>query len=158
MCWGSWTPHKVKLAVSGCPRNCAEATIKDIGVVCVEAGYDVVVGGNGGVEVRVTDHLVRVATEPEVLEHVGAFLQLYREEARYLERTAPWVARVGIAYVKQRVAEDEAGRRAPPRRRARTRRAHAAPRRRPADRHLPHRRRRGLRPDRSLPASRRAAL
>jgi nitrite reductase (NADH) large subunit len=109
MCWGSWTPHKVKLAVSGCPRNCAEATIKDIGVVCVEAGYDVVVGG---VEVRVTDHLVRLATEDEVLEHVGAFLQLYREEARYLERTAPWVARVGIEYVRARVVGDHEGRRA----------------------------------------------
>ena len=93
MCWGSWTPHKVKLAVSGCPRNCAEATIKDIGVVCVEAGYDIMVGGNGGVEVRVTDQLVRVATEDEVLEYVGAFMQLYREEAHYLERTAPWVER-----------------------------------------------------------------
>jgi nitrite reductase (NADH) large subunit len=112
MCWGSWTPHKVKLAVSGCPRNCAEATIKDLGVVCVEAGYDVMVGGNGGVEVRVTDHLVRLATETEVLEHVGAFLQLYREEARYLERTAPWVARVGIDYVRRRMVEDADGRRA----------------------------------------------
>lgn len=110
MCWGSWTPHKVKLAVSGCPRNCAEATIKDLGVVCVEAGYDLMVGGNGGVEVRVTDHLVRVATEAEVLEHVGAFLQLYREEARYLERTAPWIVRVGIEYVRRRVAEDADGR------------------------------------------------
>jgi nitrite reductase (NADH) large subunit len=112
MCWGSWAPHKVKLAVSGCPRNCAEATIKDIGVVCVEAGYDVVVGGNGGVEVRVTDHLVRVATEAEVLEHVGAFLQLYRKEARYLERTAPWVARVGIDFVRERMVADTAARRA----------------------------------------------
>jgi nitrite reductase (NADH) large subunit len=112
MCWGSWTPHKVKLAVSGCPRNCAEATIKDIGVVCVEAGYDVVVGGNGGVEVRVTDQLVRLATEAEVLEHVGSFLQLYREEARYLERTAPWVARVGIDYVRRRIVDDHEGRRA----------------------------------------------
>ncbi|HEY0523546.1 MAG TPA: (2Fe-2S)-binding protein, partial [Stellaceae bacterium] len=112
MCWGSWTPHKVKLAVSGCPRNCAEATIKDLGVICVEAGYDIVVGGNGGIEVRVTDHLARVATEAEVLEHTGAFLQLYREEARYLERTAPWVARVGIDYVKQRIVEDAEGRRA----------------------------------------------
>ena len=110
MCWGSWTPHKVKLAVSGCPRNCAEATIKDLGVVCVEAGYDIVVGGNGGIEVRVTDPLVRVATEAEVLEHTCAFLQLYREEAHYLERTAPWIARVGIAYVKQRVVEDPDGR------------------------------------------------
>ncbi|MBN9588757.1 MAG: nitrite reductase large subunit [Alphaproteobacteria bacterium 64-11] len=110
MCWGSWTPHKVKLAVSGCPRNCAEATIKDLGVVCVEAGYDILVGGNGGVDVRVTDPLVRVATEREVLELTGAFLQLYREEAHYLERTAPWIARVGIAYVKKRVVEDADGR------------------------------------------------
>jgi nitrite reductase (NADH) large subunit len=102
----------VKLAVSGCPRNCAEATIKDLGVVCVEAGYDVLVGGNGGVDVRVTDPLVRVATEKEVLEYTGAFLQLYREEAHYLERTAPWVARVGIDYVKKRLVEDESGRKA----------------------------------------------
>ncbi|MDE2181400.1 MAG: nitrite reductase large subunit NirB [Alphaproteobacteria bacterium] len=112
MCWGSWTPHKVKLAVSGCPRNCAEATIKDLGVVCVKAGYDIMVGGNGGVDVRVTDKLVRVRSEDEVLEHTGAFLQLYREEAHYLERTAPWVARVGIAYVKRRVVDDAEGRRA----------------------------------------------
>ena len=102
----------MKLAVSGCPRNCAEATIKDIGVVCVEAGYDVVVGGNGGIEVRVTDHLMRLATEAAVLEHIAAFLQLYREEARYLERTAPWVARAGIEYVKRRIVEDGDGRRA----------------------------------------------
>jgi nitrite reductase (NADH) large subunit len=112
LCWGSWTPHKVKMAVSGCPRNCAEATIKDVGVVCVEAGYDILVGGNGGVEVRITDHLVRVASEPEVLEYVSAFLQLYREEARYLERTAPWVARIGIDYVRDRVVADADNRRA----------------------------------------------
>jgi nitrite reductase (NADH) large subunit len=111
MCWGSWTPHKVKLAVSGCPRNCAEATIKDLGVVCVEAGYDILVGGNGGIEVRVTDPLVRVRTEEEVLEYTGAFLQLYREEAHYLERTAPWIARVGIAHVKRRLIDDAEDRR-----------------------------------------------
>ena len=110
MCWGSWTPHKVKFAVSGCPRNCAEATIKDMGVVCVEAGYDILVGGNGGVDVRVTDPLVRVTTEAEVLEYAGAFMQLYREEAHYLERTAPWIARVGIDYVKTRLVEDGEGR------------------------------------------------
>jgi nitrite reductase (NADH) large subunit len=110
MCWASWTPHKVKFAVSGCPRNCAEATIKDMGVVCVEAGYDILVGGNGGVEVRVTDPLVRVATEAEVMEYAGAYMQLYREEAHYLERTAPWIARVGIEYVKQRLVEDPEGR------------------------------------------------
>ncbi|MBI5164449.1 MAG: NAD(P)/FAD-dependent oxidoreductase [Magnetospirillum sp.] len=110
--WGSWTPHKYKLAVSGCPRNCAEATIKDFGVVCVEAGYDLVVGGNGGIEVRITDPLCRVASEAEVLEYAAAFLQLYREEARYLERTAPWVERVGMAYVKRRIVDDAAGRKA----------------------------------------------
>ena len=111
MCWGSWTPHKVKFAVSGCPRNCAEATIKDMGVVCVEAGYDILVGGNGGVDVRVTDPLVRVPTEADVLEYAGAFMQLYREEAHYLERTAPWIARVGIDHVKKRLVEDNEGRR-----------------------------------------------
>jgi nitrite reductase (NADH) large subunit len=110
--WGSWTPHKYKLAVSGCPRNCAEATIKDMGVVCVEAGYDLVVGGNGGIEVRVTDPLCRVATEDEVLEYAAAFMQLYREEARYLDRTAPWVARVGIDYIRRRIVDDEPGRKA----------------------------------------------
>lgn len=112
MTWGSWHPHKVKLAVSGCPRNCAEATIKDFGIVCVESGYEIHVGGNGGMKVRATDFLCKVATADEVLEYCGAFLQLYREEARYLERTAPWIERVGLTYVKQRVVDDDEGRRA----------------------------------------------
>ncbi|MCU7841665.1 MAG: nitrite reductase large subunit NirB [Candidatus Thiodiazotropha sp. (ex Troendleina suluensis)] len=110
--WGSWMPHKFKLAVSGCPRNCAEATIKDFGVVCVDSGYELHVGGNGGIKVRVTDLLCRVETEEEVLEYCGAFTQLYREEARYLERTAPWVERVGLNSIKQRILEDEVGRKA----------------------------------------------
>jgi nitrite reductase (NADH) large subunit len=110
--WGTWTPHKVKLAVSGCPRNCAEASIKDIGVVCTEAGYDISVGGNGGIDVRVTEHLCQVETEDEVLEYAAAFLQLYREEARYLDRTAPWLSRVGIDYCKRRIVVDADGRRA----------------------------------------------
>jgi nitrite reductase (NADH) large subunit len=112
MSWGSWTPHKFKLAVSGCPRNCAEATIKDFGVVCVDSGYELHVGGNGGVKVRATDFLCAVKTPEEVKEYCAAFLQVYREEAHYLERTAPWVERVGLAYVKQRVVEDAAGRKA----------------------------------------------
>ena len=111
MSWGSWTPHKFKMAVSGCPRNCAEATIKDFGVVCVDSGYELHVGGNGGVKVRATDLLCKVETEEQVLEYSGAFMQLYREEAQYLERTAPWIERVGLSYVKQRVVEDAAGRR-----------------------------------------------
>ena len=110
MTWGSWTPHKTKLAVSGCPRNCAEATIKDFGAIATESGWDLHVGGNGGITVRVTDLLCKVATEEEVLEYCAAFMQVYREEARYLERTAPWVERVGIAYVRDRLS-DAGGRR-----------------------------------------------
>jgi nitrite reductase (NADH) large subunit len=100
------------MAVSGCPRNCAEATIKDFGVVAVESGWELHVGGNGGVKVRTTELLCKVATPEEVMEYCGAFLQLYREEARYLERTAPWLERVGLAYVKARVVEDANCRRA----------------------------------------------
>jgi nitrite reductase (NADH) large subunit len=110
MTWGSWMPHKYKLAVSGCPRNCAEATIKDFGVVCVDSGYELHVGGNGGIKVRVTDLLCKVDTEEQVFEYVGAFTQLYREEGHYLERTAPWLERVSLSYIKKRLLEDEAGR------------------------------------------------
>jgi len=110
MTWGSWMPHKFKIAVSGCPRNCAEATIKDFGIVCVDSGYELHVGGNGGMKVRVTDLLCKVASEAEALEHCAAFIQLYREEARYLERTAPWIERVGLEYIQQRLLADPAER------------------------------------------------
>lgn len=112
MTWGSWTPHKFKMAASGCPRNCAEATIKDLGVVCVDSGYELHVGGNGGVKVRATDFLCHVETSEQVLEYCAAYMQLYREEAHYLERTAPWLERVGLSYVKERIVEDEVGRKA----------------------------------------------
>ncbi|MFZ5835798.1 MAG: nitrite reductase large subunit NirB [Pseudomonadota bacterium] len=106
MTWGSWTPHKVKMAVSGCPRNCAEATIKDFGVIAVDSGWELHVGGNGGIKVRVTDLLCKVETEAEVLEYCGAFMQLYRQEAHYLERTAPWVERVGLDHIKEKIVHD----------------------------------------------------
>ncbi|SBV33565.1 Nitrite reductase [NAD(P)H] [uncultured Sphingopyxis sp.] len=112
MSWGSWMPHKFKIAVSGCPRNCAEATIKDFGVVCVDSGYELHVGGNGGIHVRATDLLCKVATEQEAMDTCAAFIQLYREEARYLERTAPWIERVGLDHIKARIVEDAAGREA----------------------------------------------
>jgi nitrite reductase (NADH) large subunit len=104
--WGSWMPHKFKIAVSGCPRNCAEATIKDFGLVCVDSGYECHVGGNGGIKVRATDLLCKVTTEAEAMEMCAAFIQLYREGARYLERTAPWIERVGLAYVQSRLLPD----------------------------------------------------
>lgn len=110
--WGSWMPHKFKLAVSGCPRNCAEASIKDFGVVCVDSGYELHIGGNGGIKVRVTDLLCRVDTEEEVLEYCGAFIQKYREEGHYLERTAPWVERVGLQTIKDAILEDKVNRKA----------------------------------------------
>lgn len=112
MTWGAWAPHKIKLAVSGCPRNCAEATIKDFGVVAVDSGWELHVGGNGGIKVRATDFLCKVTTEEEVLEYCAAFLQLYREEAHYLERTAPWIERVGLSRVKEHIVDDAAGRQA----------------------------------------------
>ncbi len=112
MTWGSWFPHKVKLAVSGCPRNCAESSIKDFGVIAVDSGWELSVGGNGGIHLRGTDALAKVETPEQVMEHCAAFLQLYREDARYLERTAPWVERRGIGWVRARVADDAANRRA----------------------------------------------
>lgn len=112
MTWGSWMPHKFKIAASGCPRNCAEATIKDFGIVCVDSGYELHVGGNGGIKVRATDLLCKVATEQEALDYCAAFIQLYREEARYLERTAPWIERVGVDHIKARIVDDETGREA----------------------------------------------
>jgi nitrite reductase (NADH) large subunit len=81
-------------------------------VVCVDSGYELHVGGNGGIKVRVTDLLCKVETEAQVLEYCAAFTQLYREEAHYLERTAPWLERVGLAHIKARVVEDEANRKA----------------------------------------------
>jgi nitrite reductase (NADH) large subunit len=104
--WGSWHPHKVKLAVSGCPRNCAEATIKDFGVVATEAGWDLHVGGNGGIKVRATELLCKVTTEEEVMEYCFAYLQLYRSEAHYFERTAPWLERVGLKYVQDKIVDN----------------------------------------------------
>ena len=107
-----WAPHKVKLAVSGCPRNCAEATIKDVGIVGVDSGWEIYVAGNGGIKAEVSLFLVKVKSAEEVMEYASAFIQLYREEARYLDRTVHWVQRVGMGYVKARIVEDAAGRRA----------------------------------------------
>jgi nitrite reductase (NADH) large subunit len=110
--WRMWAPHKVKLAVSGCPRNCAESGIKDVGVIGVESGWEIYVAGNGGIKTEVAQFLCKVATREEVLEYAGAFLQLYREEARYLDRTVHFVKRVGLDYCRQRVVEDAESRKA----------------------------------------------
>jgi nitrite reductase (NADH) large subunit len=104
--WGSWTPAKVKLGVSGCPRNCAEATVKDIGVICVESGFELHVSGAAGLHVKATELLCKVPTQEDVLEYTGAIIQLYREQARYLERIWKWTDRVGLDHVRQQVTDD----------------------------------------------------
>ncbi len=106
--WRMYAPHKVKLAVSGCPRNCAEAGIKDVGVIGVDSGWEIYVAGNGGIKTEVAQFLVKLKTAAEVLEYSGAFLQLYREEGWYLERTCHWVGRVGLDYVKKKILDDHA--------------------------------------------------
>ncbi|MES2664965.1 MAG: nitrite reductase large subunit NirB [Pseudomonadota bacterium] len=109
--WGSWTPAKVKLGVSGCPRNCAEATCKDIGVICVDSGYEISVAGAAGMDVRETEFLCKATTEAEAMEIIAAFVQLYRENSRYLHRIYKWVAKVGLDWCKDQMA-DPATRRA----------------------------------------------
>jgi nitrite reductase (NADH) large subunit len=110
--WGSWTPAKVKLGVSGCPRNCAEATCKDIGVICVDSGYDIVFAGAAGLDILGTQALCHADSEDETIEIIGALVQLYREQGRYLERIYKWTKRVGAASIKAQVFDDLAKRRA----------------------------------------------
>ncbi len=101
------TPHKVKMGVSACPRNCSEAGIKDFGVVGIDGGWEIYVGGNGGVDLRAGDLLITVKTQEEVMEIAGAYLQYYRETATYLERTSKWLERVGLDHVKQVLADEQ---------------------------------------------------
>ena len=103
---GLWMPAKVKLAVSGCPRNCAESSIKDVGIVGVKGGFNIYIGGNGGTNLRGGDKLCTVETEAEVVAITGAFLQLYREEADYAERSSKWVEHVGVKMIKETVVND----------------------------------------------------
>ena len=110
--WGSWTPAKLKLAVSGCPRNCAEATCKDIGVICVDSGFEIHFAGAAGLDIKGTDVLALVKTEDEALEHIVALTQMYREQARYLERIYKWAKRIGHDEIRRQIMEDGEKRRA----------------------------------------------
>ncbi|QEE35400.1 NAD(P)/FAD-dependent oxidoreductase [Octadecabacter sp. SW4] len=105
--WGSWTPHKLKLGVSGCPRNCAEATCKDIGIICVDSGYQISIGGAAGMDVRETELLVQVPTQEEALYVIKAVTQLYRENAKYLDRIYKWMGKVGLDWIKERIVDDQ---------------------------------------------------
>jgi nitrite reductase (NADH) large subunit len=98
--------------VSGCPRNCAESGIKDVGVIGVDSGWEIYVGGNGGIKTEVAQFFVKLKTHEEVLEYAGAFLQLYREEGWYLERTVHYIGRVGLDHVKRSILENSGTRKA----------------------------------------------
>jgi len=105
--WGSWTPAKVKMGVSGCPRNCAEATCKDVGVICVDSGYEIHVGGAAGLHIRGTEVLTKVTTEQEAIWTICAVTQLYRERGWYLERIYKWMDRVGLDAIRAEVEEPD---------------------------------------------------
>ncbi|MEU4533119.1 nitrite reductase large subunit NirB [Micromonospora ureilytica] len=103
-------PGKMKLAVTGCPRNCAEAYVKDLGVVAIDGGrWEIYVGGAAGAHVRKGDLLAVVDSPDEVITLTGRFLQYYRESANWLERTYAWVPRVGIDHIRAVVVDDSDG-------------------------------------------------
>ncbi|TNE63751.1 MAG: NAD(P)/FAD-dependent oxidoreductase [Rhodobacteraceae bacterium] len=104
--WGAWSPAKLKLAVTGCPRNCAEATCKDIGIICVDSGYEIVYGGAAGLHIQGTTVLGKVATEDEVMETVCALTQYYRETGFYLERIYKWADRIGYDHIREVVYDN----------------------------------------------------
>ncbi|MFE6795536.1 nitrite reductase large subunit NirB [Paenibacillus chitinolyticus] len=104
-------PAKFKMAVNGCPRNCAESCTKDVGIVGNDGGWEIYIGGNGGIKPRLADLAVKVKTDEELLEITSSLIQFYRETANYLERTSDWVERLGLAYIQNHAITDEANRR-----------------------------------------------
>lgn len=104
------SPHKMKLATAGCPRNCSEAMVKDLGAVAVEGGkWEIYIGGAAGSSIRKGDVLCAADSHEEVLKYMGRFIQYYRENAKYLERTHGFVTRVGIEKIRAVVVEDSEG-------------------------------------------------
>ncbi|WGU95291.1 nitrite reductase large subunit NirB [Paenibacillus dendritiformis] len=99
-------PAKFKMAVNGCPRNCAESCTKDIGIVGNDGGWEIYIGGNGGIKPRLADLLCKVKTDEELVEMTAAAIQYYRESANYLERTSEWVERTGLDAIRRTVVED----------------------------------------------------
>ena len=103
-------PGKVKMAVSGCPRNCSEATVKDVGIIAGEGGdWEIVIGGGAGASVRKADILCRVKSKEEAITITGRFLAYYRENAKWLERTYDFVPRVGLEKIREIIVEDSLG-------------------------------------------------
>jgi nitrite reductase (NADH) large subunit len=107
---GLESPAKMKLAVSGCPRNCAESYVKDVGIVAVEGGrWEIYIGGAAGATVRKGDLLATVERSEEAITLTGRFIQYYRENARWLERSYDFVPRIGLAELRSILVEDRDG-------------------------------------------------
>ena len=107
---GLESPAKMKLAVTGCPRNCAEAYVKDVGVVAIDGGrWEIYVGGAAGAHIRKGDLLATVDDPDMVVTLTGRFMQWYRENAKWLERTYAFVPRMGIEYVRAVIVDDSLG-------------------------------------------------
>ncbi|MFZ0121732.1 MAG: nitrite reductase large subunit NirB [Pseudonocardiaceae bacterium] len=107
---GLESPAKMKLAVSGCPRNCAESYVKDVGIVAVEGGrWEIYIGGAAGATVRKGDLLATVDNRDEAVTITGRFIQYYRENAKWLERSYDFVPRIGLAELRAIVVEDRDG-------------------------------------------------
>jgi nitrite reductase (NADH) large subunit len=107
---GIETPAKLKLATAGCPRNCSEATTKDVGAVAIEGGrWEIYIGGAAGGHVRKGDILTVVDSHDKVLLYMGRFMQYYREHAKYLERTYDFVPRIGIEKLRSLLVDDADG-------------------------------------------------
>ncbi|MDD7965600.1 nitrite reductase large subunit NirB [Actinomycetospora lemnae] len=103
-------PAKMKLAVSGCPRNCAESMVKDVGLVAIEGGqWQIYVGGAAGATIRKGDILATVDSHEEAMTITGRFLQYYRENANWLERTYDFVPRMGLDHLIAVVVDDTEG-------------------------------------------------
>jgi nitrite reductase (NADH) large subunit len=107
---GLEAPAKLKLATAGCPRNCSEALVKDLGAVAVEGGkWELYIGGAAGANIRKGDLLCTVGSHEEVLLLMGRFMQYYRENAKWLERTYDFVPRIGLDKIRAILLEDSEG-------------------------------------------------
>ncbi|HEY7208841.1 MAG TPA: nitrite reductase large subunit NirB, partial [Bryobacteraceae bacterium] len=107
---GTDSPHKMKMATAGCPRNCSEAMVKDFGAVAVEGGkWEIYVGGAAGSHIRKGDLLTTADSHDEVMRYLARFVQYYRENAKYLERTYGFVERIGIGEIRAIIVDDTAG-------------------------------------------------
>lgn len=101
-----WMPAKFKMAVNGCPRNCAESSTKDFGIVGNDGGWEIYAGGNGGIKFRGADLLCKVKTDEELVSICGAYVQYYRETGKFGERTSDWVERIGLEAVREAVVDN----------------------------------------------------